>query len=92
MAVVTRVVTKKQAASLARVYVAAWCGTTMHNKKWRNSMSAENLWTKIVQLECPFCEAHFPMSVQEINMKITYECPDCEHQLNVADCATAPAP
>jgi len=55
-------------------------------------MSAENLWTKIVQLECPFCGCDFPMSVQEINMKITYECPDCEHQLNVADCTTAPAP
>jgi hypothetical protein len=47
---------------------------------------------RIIQIECPFCECHFPMSLMEINQNIPYECPDCERTVNVKDCHVAPLP
>lgn len=46
----------------------------------------------VIHLECPYCEAHFPASIIEINQNIQYECPDCERTVLAKDCAVAPKP
>ena len=46
----------------------------------------------VIHLECPYCEAHFPASLIEINQNIQYECPDCERTVLAKDCKTAPRP
>lgn len=35
---------------------------------------------KIVQIECPECDAEFPVSVDEIKDFIIVSCPDCEYE------------
>lgn len=40
----------------------------------------------IVHVECPHCEAEFPISIVEINQNIRYECPDCERTVLAQNC------
>ncbi len=41
---------------------------------------------KLLTIECPHCDAEFPISTVEFNQNIQIECPDCEATVLAKDC------